>query len=330
MYYYDTNGVLRSEIPIIDYRSHRLLFDDDGVMYFSISYTQMAAIDRLGQVVAVYDFGDYNLHHDYAWDDDGNMLVLGTDNTSDSVEDRVLSLNVETGELTEVLDLGDLFGDLKAECVKNSDGDLDWMHINTIDWLGNGTIILSSRETSSIVKISGLYDTPTVEYILSDSEVWEGTGYESLLYDKVGDFTIQGGQHTVTYLEDDSLEEGQYYLYMYNNNIGISETRPDFDWSALGLTESTSTGGEESLYYKYLVDENAGTFELVDSFSVPYSGYASSAQLLGDNTIIDSGSAGYFAEYDAEHNLIASYSMATEKFLYRVYKYDFEGYYFAE
>ncbi len=331
-YYYDNNGVLRSEIPILSYRAHRLLFDDDNIMYYSISETQMAGVNSLGQVVAVYDLGDYQLHHDYAWDDDGNMLILATDTTADSIEDRIVSLNMETGEVTEVLNLENLFGDLKAECVENEDGDLDWMHINTIDWLGDGTVILSSRETSSILKISGIYGTPSVDYIIGESDVWEGTGYESLLLDKVGDFTIQGGQHTVTYLEDDSLEEGQYYLYMYNNNLGVSQTRPDFDWSSIGLTETLAKGSDdaESYYYQYLVDENEGTFELVDSFAVPFSGYASSAQLLGDNTIMDSGIAGIFGEYDSDQNLIASYTMATEKFLFRVYKYDFEGFYFAE
>ena len=327
MYYYDNQGVLRGEIPIIGYRSHRLLFDENSV-YFSISETELAQMNRLGQVTNVYDLGDYKLHHDYVFDDNGNMLILGTDTTQDSVEDIVLRLDVESGAVTEVLDLGDLFGDFKEECQKNSDGELDWMYINTIQWMGNGSVLLSSRETSSIIKIDSLYDGPSVSYIIGDQSVWEGTEYENLVFTRQGDFTIQGGQHTITYVEDPGLAEGQYYLYMFNNNIGISETRPDFDWSALGLTESSAEDGDTSYYYKYLVDENAGTFSLEDSFEVPYSGYVSSAQDLGGNTVIDSGIPGIFAEYDKDHELIAQYTMDTEKFIYRVYKYDFQGFYF--
>lgn len=33
-------------------------------------------------------------------------------------------------------------------------------------------------------------------------------------------------------------------------------------------------------------------------------------------------------EYDKDHELIAQYTMDTEKFIYRVYKYDFQGFYF--
>ena len=327
MYYYDNHGVLRGEIPIIGYRSHRLLFDENSV-YFSISETELAQMNRLGQVTNVYDLGNYKLHQDYVFDDNGNMLILGTDTTQDSVEDIVLRLDVESGAVTEVLDLGDLFGDFKEECQKNSDGELDWMHSNTIQWMGNVSVLLSSRETSSIIKIDSLYDGPSVSYIIGDQSVWEGTEYENLVFTRQGDFTIQGGQHTITYVEDPGLAEGQYYLYMFNNNIGISETRPDFDWSALGLTESSAEDGDTSYYYKYLVDENAGTFSLEDSFEVPYSGYVSSAQDLGGNTVIDSGIPGIFAEYDKDHELIAQYTMDTEKFIYRVYKYDFQGFYF--
>lgn len=247
--------------------------------------------------------------------------------------------DVTGGEVSQVLDMGDLLPDFKAERVSEYDPEtqesanredegLDWVHINTIQWLGDGTIVLSSRETSTIFEISDLYSEPKIQYMIGDETFWEGTGYEDLLLEKEGDFTIQGGQHSVTYEEDESLGDGQYYLYMFNNNIGISISNPEFDWSSIGLTANTAKDGETSYYYKYLVDENAGTFSMMDSFEVPYSGYVSSAQDLNENDVIDSGFAGVFAEYDAEHNLIASYTMDVEKFIYRVYKYSFDGYYF--
>ena len=82
MYYYDNSGVLRGEVPLLDYRSHRLLFDDNS-MYYSISEKKMAQVNRLGQVTKVYNLGDYSLHHDYVFDENGNMLILATDTTQD-------------------------------------------------------------------------------------------------------------------------------------------------------------------------------------------------------------------------------------------------------
>ena len=327
MYYYDNNGVLRGEVPLLGYRSHRLIFDENS-MYYSISEKKMAQVNRLGQVTKVYDLGNYKLHHDYVFDENGNMLILATDTTQDSVEDIVLKLDVNSGEVTEVLDLGDLFGEYKKTCVKNSSDELDWMHINTIQYIGNGSVLLSSRETSTIIKVDNIYDGPVVSYMIGEKDFWKDTSYVSLLLNKKGDFTIQGGQHTITYETDESLADGQYYLYMFN--IGISETRPDYDWSSIGLKVSSAVDGKNSKYYKYLVDENEGTFELVDSFKVPYSGYVSSAQETGDNVLVDSGLKGTFTEYDADHKAIVTYKMDYEKFIYRVFKYKFDGFYFEK
>lgn len=329
MYYYDNNGVLRGEVPLLGYRSHRLIFDENS-MYYSISEKKMAQVNRLGQVTKVYDLGNYKLHHDYVFDENGNMLILATDTTQDSVGDIVLKLDVNSGEVTEVLDLGDLFGEYKKTCVKNSSDELDWMHINTIQYIGNGSVLLSSRETSTIIKVDNIYDGPVVSYMIGEKDFWKDTSYVSLLLNKKGDFTIQGGQHTITYETDESLSDGQYYLYMFDNNIGISETRPDYDWSSIGLKVSSAVDGKNSKYYKYLVDENEGTFELVDSFKVPYSGYVSSAQETGDNVLVDSGLKGTFTEYDVDHKAIVTYKMDYEKFIYRVFKYKFDGFYFEK
>lgn len=322
MYYYDNEGILRGEVPLMGYRSHRLLTDDNA-MYYSISKSQIAAVNRLGQVMAVYSLGSYELHHDYVFDDDGNILILATDSKQESVEDVVVKLDIKTGQVSEVLDLGELLGNYKAACVKNKDGELDWMHINTIQWMGNGQVLLSSRETSTVFKVSSLYEKPQIDYMLGADGFWSGTGYEGLLYKKQGDFIIHGGQYSITYEKDSSLAEGQYYLYMFNNNIGYSETRPTFNWSSIGLNETSASEGSASYCYKYLVDEKRKTFQLAESFKVPYSGYAGSVQDVDGNIIVDSGFAGEFREYDEKHNLIASFKMDTDKFIYRVYKYQF-------
>ena len=108
MYYYDNAGVLRGEIPLIGYRSHRLLFQD-GLMYYSISEDKVAAVDCLGMVQRVYDLERYELHHDYVFDSDGDLLILATDTDSNTVEDQVIRIDMETGDITGRLDLRCIF-----------------------------------------------------------------------------------------------------------------------------------------------------------------------------------------------------------------------------
>ena len=329
MYYYDNEGILRGEVPIEGYRSHRLLFENDR-MYFSISDNKMVEMDALGQITNIYDLGTYQLHHDYVFDDHGDMLILATDTTKETVEDMIVSLDVETGEVTQVVDMGDLFTAYKASVTDEENDELDWMHLNTIQWMGNDEILVSSRETSTIIKIEDIYGTPKVEYMMGEKTYWEDSEYESLLLDKANSFTSQTGQHSITYVEDDALEDGQYYLYMFNNNFGYSSTRESYDWSQLDVPTETDDEEAVSKYYKYLVDENQGTYELIEEFDVPYSPYVSSVQEIEDHIIVDSGKAFQYQEYDKDHKLIQSFTMEGESFIYRVYKYTFDGFYFHQ
>ena len=333
MYYYDENGTISGEVPLIGYRSHRLVFENDR-MYYSISETKIAAVNELGMVEQVYDLGNYQLHHDYVFDDDGNLLILATDTGKQTVEDCVLKLNPSTGEVSCILDLEDLLGDYKESLGMDQEEELDWIHINTIQWMGEDSILLSSRETSTIIKVQNLSTTPEIGYMMGEESFWEGTGYENLLLTKDesnGSFSSAGGQHTVTYVTDDSLPDGQYYLYLFNNNLGYSESRPDYDWSQIDQIATDLSSGTTSYYYKYKVDENAGTYTLVQSFEVPFSGYVSSAQECEDTILVDSGMQGLIGEYKEDGTLVKQFQMNLSKYyIYRVYKYDFSGYLFTE
>ena len=346
MFYYDANGVLRGEVPILFYRSHRLLFDDDGMMWFSASTEKMAAMDRLGRLVKILDLGDrYILHHDYVFDADQNLVLLATElNRSDGcVQDQIVKLDTDTGKVTPLLDMGDMFPEYKMSTdhagIDESDlsatGKWDWIHFNTIQMLPDGSALLSARETSTIIKIDDLEGTPTLDYMIGEPSVWAGTPQEDDFLTKVGDFPDTGGQHSVTYVDDPALPDGQYYLYMFDNNYGSAQTRPDFDWTVIdGIVTkySIATEGAYSQYRRYLVDENAGTYTEVNAFDVPYSPLVSSAQELnGGRVLIDSGLQGLFGVYDeSTGELLAQYRMKLNtSYIYRVYEYDFKGFYFA-
>ncbi|MFT9231984.1 MAG: aryl-sulfate sulfotransferase, partial [Bifidobacterium sp.] len=123
-----------------------------------------------------------------------------------------------------------------------------------------------------------------------------------------------------------------YYLYMFDNNYGLSNTRPDYDWAANTPGINTSmTKYTTSDYDKYLVNEKTGTYQLASTFKVPFSPLVSSAQDLSNGTIlIDSGMRGTFGVYTSNGKLISQWKMQLrDTIIYRVYQYDFHNFYFA-
>ena len=327
IYIYDNSGVLREEFVLDGYRADRVIFDD-GYMYYPYKKRGIIKVNKLGKIVKFYDLGNYAMHHDMVLDDDKLIILVNQDNT-ETIEDTVISLDLESSEVKQLFDMKNLLPEFYETAVnpgENSYGTntLDWIHINALSIIGDD-VVLSSRELSTIIYVSDFESNPEVKYLITDPSMVEGTSYASLLYEKKGDFVSQAGQHSITYYKDDSLDDGEYYLFMFNNNYGAATTRPDFEWSNYPGVGSYNEG-ETSYFYEYLVNENDKSYELVKSFKVPYSSIVSSVELMDNgNIVIGSGKDNSFEEYDNDGNLIRKFDYSAKKYAYRVFKYSYDN-----
>ena len=338
-FFFDNDGVLRYEMVLEGFHSDRFLYTDGG-LYTCVSSRKIALMSPLGQAVRVYDLGQYELHHDINWGPDGTILALVNDTKQDTVMDVVVSLNPETGEVSEVVDFSEQMDGYYGEMTHPvpitggsfwQAGEDDWLHLNSVQYMEkDDSILVSSRETSTIIKVSDIGGTPTLSAFIGDPAFWADTPYADLCYAMDGDFVAQYGQHDVELVADDSLEDGQYLLRMYDNNYWSLSTRDGYDPELADSVSTSLTSGDASYITFYLVDDNAKTFSLVEQHAVPYSAIVSNAQEIGGNFVVNSGVAHQFGEYDSDGNLIRAFDYDCMMNGYRVMKGDFVGYWFQE
>ena len=338
-FFFDNDGVLRYEMVLEGFHSDRFLYADGG-LYTCVSSRKIALMSPLGQAVRVYDLGQYELHHDINWGPNGTILALANDTEQDTVMDVVVSLDPATGAVTEVVDFSELMDGYYGEMTHPvpitggsfwQAGEDDWLHLNSVQYMEkDDSILVSSRETSTIIKVSDIQGTPTLSAFIGDPAFWADTPYADLCYAMDGDFVAQYGQHDVELVADDSLEDGQYLLRMYDNNYWSLSTRDGYDPELADSVSTSLTSGDASYITFYLVDDNTKTFSLVEQHAVPYSAIVSNAQEIGGNFVVNSGVAHQFGEYDSDGNLIRSFDYDCMMNGYRVMKGDFVGYWFQE
>lgn len=163
------------------------------------------------------------IHHDVIELPNGNLLATVSDG-SKFIEDTMVEINRQTGKVVRVIDLKRIFPmDMYAQydATKRSDGKVDWLHQNAINYdKKDNSIIISSRHQDLVMKLN--YETMRPIWILSGKPKadWPKKWQKHVLRYANGT-TINGGQHDARVIPG-SQKDGQETISIYDNNYAVS------------------------------------------------------------------------------------------------------------
>lgn len=337
---YDNSGVLRGEIPLDGYCGRNIQTIYDGIAY-ACADNKIALVNALGQVTKVYRLNGYKQSGEFAYDGFGNLYIIATPERKESVKNScIIKLELESGKSGVALDMNTFMPAVYRNAVKKANkNNPDWIDLNSVQVTGTNQLLLSSRALSSIIKANNVNSLmPKVDYIISDKSIWDD--YKKLkkrVLDKAtsasGDttpapagtqsaspvpgsqeeehelFASQAGQNAMVYERPSSLAEGQYYLTMLNNNSGTG-----------------AINNNKSYYYQYLVDETTRTYMRTETKGFDKTRDEGNVTKTDNVYIYCNAGNNKFIETDMSGRVIKEFSVKQD--LYRVYKYDWKGFWF--
>ncbi len=283
---YDVNGDVRwylNESAIWEInrlKNGHLLLSTERLVNTPYYSTGLYEMDMLGKVYAEYSLpGGY--HHDYFEMDNGNLLIASDDfdNDSGTVEDYVVELDRDTGNIVKEFDLKKI---LNMEDGKSENWiEYDWFHNNSV-WYDKKTnsITLSGRHQDAVINID--YDSGKLNWILGDSTNWSEE-YQKYFFKPVGDdFEWQWSQHAAMILPNGDI-------FLFDNGNNKSKNKNEY----FKASDSYSRG------VIYRIDTDNMTVEQVFEYgkergSSFYSPYISDVDYLDEgHYIVHSGGISY-------------------------------------
>lgn len=174
-------------------RNGNILIGTDRLLKIPYYMSGLYEMTMAGKIVKEYRIpGGY--HHDQFEMPDGNLLVLTEDLTSETVEDMLVLIDRETGDIIKTWDYKN-FLDPKKVAHSGSWTEEDWFHNNAV-WYDEKTnsLTLSGRHIDSMCNID--FETGELNWIIGDPEMWPEE-YQKYFFKPVGDgeFDWQYEQH---------------------------------------------------------------------------------------------------------------------------------------
>ena len=183
--------------------------------------TGMIEINLLGKIYKEYRMPG-NYHHDHFEMEDGNILACTQDFGRDTVEDMLVLIDRNTGDILKTWDYKTI---LPQDVAGSGSQDAhDWFHNNAV-WYDKKTnsISLSGRHQDAVINID--YDTGKLNWIIGDPEGWPEDMQKKYFFKPVGDlskFDWQYEQHACLITPSGDVmcfDNGQYRAKKKENYI---------------------------------------------------------------------------------------------------------------
>lgn len=212
---YDLNGDVRWYLTTSNVweinrlqNGHLILSSDRTVSppYYMAGLMEM---DLLGKVYTEYVFpGGY--HHDVYELPSGNLLIAGNNPSKSVVEDYVLEIDRQTGEVVKEWDVSSVLPTTAGKSENWTEH--DWFHNNSVYYDEiNNAIILSGRHQDAVISVD--YESGDLNWIIGDSTNWPDE-IKSYFFTPIGDsFEWQWSQHSAKVLPN-----GDIFIFDNGNN----------------------------------------------------------------------------------------------------------------
>ena len=280
---YDVNGDVRWYLTenftwnINRLENGHLLISTERLVNPPYYTTGLYEIDLLGKIYTEFKL-DGGYHHDYFELENGNILVASDNFDSGTVEDYIVELDRNTGNIVKEFNLKDILNvnDGKSE----NWTDYDWFHNNSV-WYDKNTnsITLSGRHQDAVINID--YDSGKLNWIIGDPTNWSSE-YQKYFFTPIGDFEWQWSQHA-------AMITPEGYVFIFDNGNNKSKIKDEY----VPAINSYSRG------VMYKIDTTNMTIEQVWQYgkergSSYYSPYISDVDYIDNNHyIVHSGGISY-------------------------------------
>ena len=220
---YDVNGDVRWYLTnyalwkIDRLENGNLLVSTERLVNSPYYMTGMYEMTLLGKIVKEYSLeGGY--HHDYYEMPNGNFLVASDNFSSGTVEDYIVEIDRETGEVVKTFDLTKILN--KEDGKSENWSQYDWFHNNSV-WYDEKTnsITLSGRHMDAVINLD--YDSGNLNWIIGDSTNWSEE-YQQYFFTPVGDdFEWQWSQHA-------AMITPEGYVFILDNGNNKSKIESEY------------------------------------------------------------------------------------------------------